>query len=71
MNASLSAEFRRSRIQVVAAVVAIVFARFMERLAAGGLFEMRTLYALVLRFTVWCLITIVAYRVGHGRNGAY
>lgn len=50
--------------------LAIVFALFMEHVDAGGLFEMRTLYALVFRFTVWCLITIVAYRVARRRNKA-
>lgn len=50
--------------------LAVVFAFFMEHIATGGSFEMRTLYALVLRFTLWGLITIVAYRLVRRRNAA-
>jgi hypothetical protein len=32
---------------------------------------MRTLYPLVLRVTVWCLITFAVYRVAHRRNNAH
>ena len=54
----------------LALALAVVFALFMERVATGGPSEMRTLYALAFRFTVWCLITIVAYRVILRRNAA-
>jgi hypothetical protein len=40
-----------------------VFALFLLHVAAGGLYETRTPYALVLRLSVWCLITLGAYRL--------
>lgn len=42
--------------------LALVFAYFLTHVAQGGAYESRTLYALMLRLTLWSLIAAAAHR---------
>ena len=46
----------------IAVSTLVVFGAFLWHIAAGGLFETRTIGAMILRSTVWCAIAIPAYR---------
>lgn len=52
----------------LALAIALVFAFFLWHAAGGGAFEPRTLYALIFRLAVWCLIAAGAYRVDARRH---
>lgn len=47
----------------LALALAFVLLLFLQHVAAGGLYEMRTQVALVFRLGVWCLLTLGAYRL--------
>ncbi len=49
---------------VIAAATIAVFAAFGIHVLGGGAFEMRTVFAMTLRSSVWCAIAVV---VGKGR----
>jgi len=46
----------------IAVSTLVVFGAFLSHIALGGLFETRTIGAMILRSTVWCAIAIPACR---------
>lgn len=49
----------------LAAALVLVAALFALHIATGGLFEMRTVLAMLLRLSFWCLVAAVACRALH------
>lgn len=46
----------------IAAATLLVFSAFLFHVSSGGAFEMRTVFAMVLRSGVWVLIAVIAWR---------
>ncbi len=46
---------------LIASATLIAFGVLIIYIVSGGLYELRTIYAMIFRFTVWLLISIVAY----------
>lgn len=54
---------------LIAAATLLVFGAFVVHVASGGAFEMRTVFAMILRSGIWGLIAVFAWRTLRG-NGA-